>query len=175
MSIHSGPARVALLAALLLLPAVDASAQIALRAASSASVPTLPQLRASGPLAFANSGNVTPVLSAGTGPHDLLSACETGLSSPPATLSFAAGRASLALTVLGAGNDGGVDLNPRLSSTDTGSVCLNGASSAATDANRPWLQFNWSGSGGFDQNPVGRAAFGLSRKPAELIYFREMY
>jgi len=69
----------------------------------------------------------------------------------------------------------GVDLNPRLSSTDTGSVCLNGASSAASDASQPWLQFNWSGGAAFDQNPAGRAAFGLSRKPAELIYFREMY
>ena len=72
-------------------------------------------------------------------------------------------------------NDGSVDLNPRLTATDSGSVCLNGAGSAASTANQPWLQFNWSGGAAFDQNPAGRAAFGLSRKPAELIYFREMY
>jgi hypothetical protein len=104
-----------------------------------------------------------------------LSACETGMTSPPATLTFAAGRASLRLTAPGPGNDGSVDLNPRLTATDSGSVCLNGAGSAASTANQPWLQFNWSGGAAFDQNPAGRAAFGLSRKPAELIYFREMY
>jgi hypothetical protein len=104
-----------------------------------------------------------------------LGACETGMTTPPATLGFAAGRASLPLTAPGAGNDGSVDLNPRLTATDTGSVCLNGVSSAATTANRPWLQFNWGGGASFNQNPTGRAAFGLSRKPAELIYFREVY
>jgi len=108
-----------------------------------------------------------------------LGACETGATTPPAALSFAAGKATLTLAKPVAGVDGAVDgsvdLTPRLSSAVTGSTCLNGASSAATDAAKRWLQFDWAGSGTHDQNPSGRAAFGLGRGANEFIYFRELY
>ena len=108
-----------------------------------------------------------------------LDPCETGATTPPAALSFAGGKASLTLAkpVAGADGavDGSVDLTPRLSSAVTGSTCLNGASSSATDAAKAWLQFDWAGSGAHDQNPSGRAAFGLGRSANEFIYFRELY
>jgi len=108
-----------------------------------------------------------------------LTACETSSAAPPAGLVFSAGRSALTLTKPVAGGDGAVDgsvdLMPRLSGAATGNTCLNGVSSAATNAGKSWLQYDWSGSGVHDQNPTGRAAFGLSRGANEFIYFRELY
>jgi MSHA biogenesis protein MshQ len=75
LDVHSHRARLVLgllLAVLLVGNGAQALAQITLRASSSASVPTLPQLRAGGALAFANNGDVTPALPAGTAAGDFL-------------------------------------------------------------------------------------------------------
>jgi hypothetical protein len=109
-----------------------------------------------------------------------LAACETGSSNPPASLTFSRGKARLVLAKPGPGagadtNAGSVDLKPRLSSAEIGSTCVNGTSGAASDANQPWLQFQWSGSGAYDQNPAARASFGQARMSPEFIYFRENY
>ena len=108
-----------------------------------------------------------------------LSACEASTSTPPADLAFAGGRATLTLAKPVAGPDGAldgsVDLMPRLSASVTGASCLNGAAIPATDAGKRWLQFDWAGSGSHDQNPSGRAAFGLNRSASEFIYLRELY
>jgi len=108
-----------------------------------------------------------------------LSACETGSTTPPAGVTFSAGKVALILSKPVAGGDGAVDgsvdLVPRLSAALTGNTCLDATASAATNADKAWLQFDWAGTGTHDQNPTGRAAFGLSRRPSEFIYFRELY
>jgi len=108
-----------------------------------------------------------------------LSACEASAGTPPVDLAFAGGRATLTLAkpVAGADGalDGSVDLMPRLGAAVTGASCLNGLSTPATDAAKNWLQFDWAGSGSHDQNPSGRAAFGLNRSASEFIYLRELY
>ncbi len=108
-----------------------------------------------------------------------LSACETGAIAPPNLLGFSAGKATFTLSKPVAGVDGAVDgsvdLMPRLSSSLTGNTCLNATLSPATNADKVWLQFDWAATGAHDQNPSGRAAFGLSRGASEFIYFRELY
>ena len=109
-----------------------------------------------------------------------LAACETGGSNPPASLTFSRGKARLVLAKPGPGagadtNAGSVDLKPRLSSAEIGNTCVNATSGAASDADQPWLQFQWSGSGAYDQNPAARASFGQARNSPEFIYFRENY
>ncbi|RJX32417.1 MAG: hypothetical protein C4516_04095 [Oxalobacter sp.] len=54
--------------------------------------------------------------------------------------------------------------------TDTapGTTCL-----ATTSANVPWLSGSWGGGVLFDDDPVGRASFGVYK--SEFIYLREMY
>ncbi|HZR02677.1 MAG TPA: LamG domain-containing protein [Burkholderiales bacterium] len=108
-----------------------------------------------------------------------LSACETWLATPSSTVTAASGKATLTLAQPVAGGDGkvdgSVDLMPRLSSITTGSACINASSTTVTNANKPWLQFDWGGTGSFDQNPSARATFGLYRKSSDFIYFREMY
>jgi hypothetical protein len=109
-----------------------------------------------------------------------LAACETGGVSPPGTVSFNRGKATFTLAKPGPGsgadtNAGSVDLKPRLSAAETGNSCVNGTAAAASDAGMPWLQYQWSGSGGYDRNPSGRASFGQARNSPEFIYFRENY
>ena len=77
-----------------------------------------------------------------------LRACDTGLNTPPASVGLAKANARLVLSAPGSGsgadnNVGSMNLKARLSSADTGNSCVNVASSAATDAAMPWLQFNW--------------------------------
>jgi hypothetical protein len=107
-----------------------------------------------------------------------LSACETQAQSPGTALSFVGGRARLILSKPGSGGDGNagsVDLKPRLSAAETGNTCVGAAPSGALDAGLPYLQFDWGGTGAYDQNPVGRASFGQARSTPEFIYFRENY
>ncbi|MFN0313612.1 MAG: DUF6701 domain-containing protein, partial [Burkholderiales bacterium] len=104
-----------------------------------------------------------------------LAACETYLASPPASITFSGGKGALLLKKPGSGNNGSVDLKPRLSATDTGIACVNAASSAATNASMSYLQFNWGGGATYDKNPTGRAVFGAPLVPREFIFFRENY
>lgn len=107
-----------------------------------------------------------------------LSACETGLSSPPATITFTSGKATLMLSKPGTGSDGNagsVDLTANLSAAASGNSCINAASVAGTAANKTWLQGNWGGSATYGVNPSARAAFGLSRQASEFIFLRENY
>lgn len=97
-----------------------------------------------------------------------LAACETAVSvsgSPPAP--------TISLAKPGAGNDGWADLTLNLGASAAGNRCtaVGGAGPAATTANKPWLQYNWSGSTG---NPTSRARFGTP-KSGPTIYQRELY
>lgn len=108
-----------------------------------------------------------------------LSACETSLTTPAASVRLAAGRATLTLARPVAGGDGrtdgSVDLMPRLSGAVSGNACVNASVVSATNAGKPWLQFDWAGTGSYDQNPTGRISFGLARKADQFIFFREVY
>jgi MSHA biogenesis protein MshQ len=74
--------------------------------------------------------------------------------------SFAAGRSNLTLTTPGAGNEGSVDVSVDLSAVGT---------------NRPWLQFDWDANGSHDNDPLGRATFGIYQGETRHIYLRELY
>ena len=37
----------------------------------------------------------------------------------------------------------------------------------------PWLQYDWNGDGSFNDNPTGRASFGIYHGGDDLIYMRE--
>ena len=67
-----------------------------------------------------------------------------------------AGDAGLALSSPGAGNTGHFDLSP-----------------AGEDT--PWLFGDWDGDGSYDDNPTGRATFGVFSGSDQLIYRREVY
>ena len=111
-----------------------------------------------------------------------LVACETSIA-PVTTIYFTSGKASATappattplprLTKPGAGNNGAVDITVNLGSA-SGNTCLAGTSSAATGANKTWLQWKWSGST-FDKNPTGRATFGIYKNADEFIYLRENF
>jgi MSHA biogenesis protein MshQ len=47
-------------------------------------------------------------------------------------------------------------------------------SSAATAANKTWLQGNW-GSGTYNEDPRARATFGIFKNTDQFLYFREVY
>jgi MSHA biogenesis protein MshQ len=100
-----------------------------------------------------------------------LNACETSVS---LSGRFSSGRGNLRLSAPGAGNTGSVDLTLNLTAIAGGSTCVGGVATAATGASQTWLQGRWSG-GAYDQNPAGRASFGLYRGSKSLIYMREMY
>jgi MSHA biogenesis protein MshQ len=101
-------------------------------------------------------------------PKNLLAACET-------VVSLAGGVPSaLRLTRPGAGNSGWADLRLNLSASASGQTCLGAASSAATTANKAYLQGRWSGAS-YDQDPTARASFGTYRASGNLIYLRENY
>lgn len=98
-----------------------------------------------------------------------LSACETALSLSGSPPSYTA-----TLARPGAGNNGWTDITLNLGATASGNQCttVGGAGSAATTANRPWLQFDWKGAGA--ANPGARATFGV-RSSGPVIYRTERY
>ena len=97
-----------------------------------------------------------------------LSACESALTVTGSPPSFTVG-----LSAPGASNSGWADLTLNLGASATGNQCtaVGGVGPAATTANAPWLQFNWTGTGA--ANPKARATFGVYKSP--LIYSRENY
>jgi len=102
-----------------------------------------------------------------TGTGNNLAACETAM-----TISGTAPNYLAALTKPGAGNAGWSDISLNLGAAATGNQCtaVGAAGPAATTANTPWLQFNWTGTVG---NPTARATFGRYKTP--LIYRKENY
>ncbi len=102
-----------------------------------------------------------------------LVACETHLS-PAGAITFASGQAAVRLTKPGNGNDGAVDLAVNLGAVASGNSCTSAASSAATAANKTWLRGNW-GSGSYNDDPRGRATFGIFKNADQFLYFREVY
>lgn len=107
-----------------------------------------------------------------------LNACETSLT----VSAFAKGRATLRLSAPGGGNNGAVLLTANLGppASGTGSTCAP-AATAVTGANRAYLLGRWDNTdqGGdtlfYDDNPVGRATFGVFGGSDEFIYNRENF
>ncbi|MDP1527278.1 MAG: DUF11 domain-containing protein [Rhodocyclaceae bacterium] len=99
-----------------------------------------------------------------------LVACETAVTSVSGTAP--AFRVNLAAP--GSGNYGWTDLTLNLALSASGNRCTSvGASSpVATTSNKPWLQFNWAGSGA--ANPTARAGFGLYNQSVRVIDRREV-
>jgi G8 domain len=99
--------------------------------------------------------------------------CETAISGGGA---LSAGRRTLQLAAPGSGNNGSVDITVNLGATASGTTCtiLGAAPVAATTANLPYLQGNWSG-GAYDQNPSARAAFGVYKGAEEVVHIRENF
>lgn len=108
---------------------------------------------------------------AGSAPHpNNLAACETA-----ATVSGVGPNYTVTLNTPGASNAGWADLTLNVGAAAVGSTCTavnagTGFTAAATTANAPWLQFNWTGT---VANPQSRANFGIYKNP--LIYRRENY
>jgi len=112
-----------------------------------------------------------------------LVACETAIN-PGGTIFFVGGKASatasptltpVKLAKPGSGNDGAVDITINLNGI-AGNRCtaVGVAGPAATNANKPWLQGNWSG-GAYTVDPTGRATFGIFKNADQFLYFREVY
>jgi MSHA biogenesis protein MshQ len=112
-----------------------------------------------------------------------LVACETAIN-PGGTIFFVGGKASATasptltpakLAKPGSGNDGAVDITINLNGI-AGNRCtaVGVAGPAATNANKPWLQGNWSG-GTYTVDPTGRATFGIFKNADQFLYFREVY
>jgi len=112
-----------------------------------------------------------------------LVACETAIN-PGGTIFFVGGKASATasptltpakLAKPGSGNDGAVDIWINLNGI-AGNRCtaVGAAGPAATNANKPWLQGNWSG-GTYTVDPTGRATFGIFKNADQFLYFREVY
>ncbi len=99
--------------------------------------------------------------------------CETAVSGG-GTLS--AGRRTLQLAAPGSGNNGSVDLTVNLGTAASGTTCttVGGAPVAATTANLPHLQGNWTG-GAYNVNPSARATFGVFKGAEEVIFQRENF
>ncbi len=102
-----------------------------------------------------------------------LVACETHLN-PAGVIAFASGIAAVRLTKPGNANNGAVDLTVNLGAAPSGNTCTSAISSAATAANKTWLQGNW-GSGIYNDDPSGRATFGIFKNADQFLYFREVY
>jgi len=104
-----------------------------------------------------------------------LASCKTNMN---ANITFTAGRGNLLLTAPGSANGGSVDLTLQLGTGAFGSTsCVTPGSpppQATNGANRAYLQGNWTG-GNFDQNPTGRAAFGVFKGAEEVIFIRENF
>jgi hypothetical protein len=97
-----------------------------------------------------------------------LTACKTAVS-----ISGSAPNFSVSLAKPSSGNSGWTDVTVNLGSTPAGNTCaaVGVSSPAATTANVPWLQFNWTGTMG---NPKARATFGVY-KSGPVIHRRELY
>jgi MSHA biogenesis protein MshQ len=104
-----------------------------------------------------------------TGRPNNLAACNSALSVGGAAPNYAVN-----LSAPGAGRSGWSGIRLNLGAPPaTGNRCIATTESgvAASTANLPWLQFNWTGAGVTD--PSARATFGVYRSP--LIYRRENY
>ena len=99
--------------------------------------------------------------------------CETAISGGGV---LSAGRRALLLAAPGNANNGGVNLTVNLGASAAGSTCTTalGAPVAATTANLPHLQGNWTG-GAHSVNPSGRATFGVYKGAGEVIFIRENF
>ncbi len=117
------------------------------------------------------SGNIA--LGAYTGTLTDTPKCLTAISGGG---TLAAGRRTLQLAAPGAGVTGGVTLTANLGAVPAGNTCAatGAAPVAATTANIPYLQGNWTG-GSYNQNPSGRATFGTRRGSDEIIHNRENF
>ncbi|WMW79366.1 hypothetical protein RF679_11980 [Undibacterium cyanobacteriorum] len=109
---------------------------------------------------FANSFSFTFPAGTTAKPNNL-AACETAVSVNPVRLSAP-----------GVGNNGFADVTLNLGSA-SGNQCVSvgGSGSAAVTLGKPWLQFNWLGTG--NTNPKARVNFGIYKKANEFIYTRE--
>ena len=98
-----------------------------------------------------------------------LAACETAMSVTGSAPSY-----TLTLSRPGAGNEGWADVSLNLGATAAGNACaaVGVSSPAASTANAPWLQYNWTGAG--VANPSARATFGVFRS-GPVIHMREYY
>ncbi len=95
----------------------------------------------------------------------VLTPSPAGLSTTPSIANnpLAAGNAGLVLSAPGAGNRGTVDVRPNL-----------GAGGALV----PWLRYDWPADGldgVFDDDPIGRATFGIFAGDDPTIFRREVY
>ena len=99
--------------------------------------------------------------------------CETAASGGGV---LSAGRRTLLLAAPGNANNGGVNLTVNLAASAAGTTCTTagGAPVAATTANLPHLQGNWTG-GAYSVNPSGRATFGVYKGAGEVIFIRENF
>ncbi|MFQ5515077.1 MAG: DUF6701 domain-containing protein [Myxococcota bacterium] len=94
---------------------------------------------------------------------------ELSLTQSPAGLSIATlandpllmGDAGLSFSAPGAGNTGTIDITADLTSS--------------TGAALEWLFYDWDGDGGHDDNPTGRATFGIFKGDDAVIFLREVY
>ena len=102
-----------------------------------------------------------------------LAACDTFLN-PAVTLAFTSGNADVKLTKPGSNKNGAVDLTVNLGAAPSGNTCTSATSSAATAANKTWLQGDW-GSGSYNEDPRARATFGIFKNTDQFLYFREVY
>ncbi|HSR62364.1 MAG TPA: DUF6701 domain-containing protein [Gammaproteobacteria bacterium] len=80
---------------------------------------------------------------------------------------FVEGDGALEFSAPGAGNTGSADITIDLSTVPLG-----------THANMNWLRYDWddddgAGDGPYDDDPDGRATFGIYQGPSEYIYIRE--
>lgn len=76
--------------------------------------------------------------------------------------SLASGEVHITFSAPGDGNTGFVDIEIKLE-----------IDSGAGGSDDPWLQYDWDGDGNFEENPAGRASFGIFRGSDNLIYTRE--
>jgi len=103
-----------------------------------------------------------------------LSPCKTAIS---VSGRLSGGKSTnLKLVKPGAGNNGSVDLTVNLGATATGQTCVAPSTTQqpVTAANQSYLQGKWTGTN-YNQNPLGRATFGIYKNANEFIYMREMY
>jgi hypothetical protein len=101
--------------------------------------------------------------------------CLTAISGT--NLALSAGRKTFTLTAPGGGINGSVTLTPNLAAVGGNSCSAVGSLSAPATAANPsllHLQGNWGG-GSFNQNPAGRATFGIRGGSEEVIFHRENF